>query len=85
MAEASPSPVMTMTSNSGFAILMPVAKAMALPWVVCMVLKSIYPAALEEQPIPETMTTFFLSRPRFSMACATSRMRIPFPQPGHQI
>jgi hypothetical protein len=34
MAEQSPSPVTTMTVISGSASLTPVAKAMALPWVV---------------------------------------------------
>ena len=39
MAVASPSPVMTTIFRCGLAILMPVAKAMARPWVVWSVSK----------------------------------------------
>ena len=40
IAVASPSPLTTRTCLSGFAILIPVAKPSARPWVVCSVLKS---------------------------------------------
>ena len=56
MANASPSPIGTMTCRSGRDILMPVAKASALPCSVCMVWKSTYPAMRAEQPMPDTMT-----------------------------
>ena len=41
MAVASPSPVSTITFRCGLAILIPVAKAMARPCVVCIVSKFI--------------------------------------------
>ena len=50
---------MTTTWSFGFANLIPVAKAKALPCVVWTVLKSKYPVALEEQPIPDTTQTSF--------------------------
>jgi hypothetical protein len=73
-----------MTFISGLTNFKPVAKARALPWVVCKVQKSTYAGIRPEQPIPETIAILLLSNPKSETARAIAPKTIPFPHPGHQ-
>ena len=82
MAARSPSPVKTTTLRFGFAILTPVANAMARPWVVWSESVRMYPGARDEQPIPETKTVSSFFQPIWSIAASVQLMIVPFPQTG---
>ena len=85
IAARSPSPVKTTTWSVGSASFTPVANASARPWVVWSESAATYPAAREEQPIPETTTVRSGSQPMPSTAAMVQFRIVPFEQPLHQM
>ena len=44
-----------------------------------------YPAALDEQPIPDTIHILSFSSPNSSIATVIDLIKIPCPHPGHHM
>jgi hypothetical protein len=64
---------------------MPVANAIALPWVACSESARIYPLSREEHPMPETKTILSMSISSLSMARSVALSTMPLPHPAHRI
>ncbi len=82
MPAPSPSPVNTVVTRSLLKDFAPVAKASALPWVVCRVSPLKFGLGIHaEHPMPETHRTFSFGIPSSSMALTKQLRMVPSPQP----
>ncbi len=83
IAKRSPSPEKTITFNSGFANLSPIANGIALPCVVWNTSKFKYPEDLPVHPIPDTTANFSFGIPEAAIACTKQDNTLPSPHPLH--